>query len=233
MTWRVITYSVAMGRWRPDARQRLEQAALELFSTQGFAATTVPQITARAGLTTRTFFRHFADKREVLYGGDEIPELATRLITDAPASLDPAMLLIGGLQTVAETRFEGRREEIRVRRAIVRSDEGLRERDLRKRADLGEAIRAGFTGRGVDATTAVLLAETAVTVVQVALEGWLDRDDDRTLFEIMLETIGSLRATLATFPPFPTGPAARQLPGQELPGQELPGRELSGPAGGV
>ncbi len=160
-----------MSRWRPDARQRLEQAAIELFSSQGFAATTVPQITARAGLTTRTFFRHFADKREVLYGGDEIPEFAARLITDAPASLDPAMLLIGGLQTVAETRFEGRREEIRVRRDIIRSDEGLGERDLRKRADLGEAIRAGFIGRGVDARTAVLLAETAVTVVQVGARG--------------------------------------------------------------
>jgi AcrR family transcriptional regulator len=198
-----------VGRWRPDARQRLEQAAIELFSTQGFAATTVPQIAARAGLTTRTFFRHFADKREVLYGGDEIPELATRLIAGAPASLDPAALLIGGLRTVAETRFEGRREEIRVRRAIIRSDAGLRERDLRKRADLGAAVRAGFTARGVGATTAVLLAETAVTVVQVALEEWLDRDDDRTLFEVMLETIGSLQATLATFPPVPAGPPAR------------------------
>jgi AcrR family transcriptional regulator len=194
-----------VGRWRPDARQRLEQAAIELFSAQGFAATTVPQIAARAGLTTRTFFRHFADKREVLYGGDEIPELATRLITDAPASLDPAMLLIGGLRTVADTRFEGRREEIRVRRAIIRSDEGLRERDLRKRADLGEAIRAGFTARGVDSMTAVLLAETAVTVVQVALEEWLDRDGERTLFEVMLETIASLQATLDAFP---AGPAA-------------------------
>jgi AcrR family transcriptional regulator len=198
-----------VGRWRPDARQRLEQAAIELFSTQGFAATTVPQIAARAGLTTRTFFRHFADKREVLYGGDAIPELATRLITEAPAGLDPATLLIGGLQTVAETLFEGRREEIRVRRAIIRSDEGLRERDLRKRADLGEAIRAGFTGRGVDPTTAVLLAETAVTVIQVALEEWLD-SGDRALFEVMQETIGSLQATLATFPPFPPGPASRR-----------------------
>src|ERR1700684_1135332 len=134
-----------MSRWQPDARQRLEQAAIELFSAQGFAATTVPQIAARAGLTTRTFFRHFADKREVLYGGDEIPHLAPRLITHAPASLDPATLLIGGLRTVAEIRFEGRREEIRVRRAIIRSDEGLRERDLRKRAELGGGMRAGFT----------------------------------------------------------------------------------------
>jgi AcrR family transcriptional regulator len=208
MTRHVVTYSETVGRWRPDARQRLEQAAIELFSTQGFAATTVPQIAARAGLTTRTFFRHFADKREVLYGGDEIPELATKLIMDAPASLDPATLLISGLQTVAETRFEGRREEIRLRRAIIRSDEGLRERDLRKRADLGEAIRAGFTGRGVDATTAVLLAETAVTVIQVALEEWLD-SGDRTLFEVMQDAIGSLQATLATFPPFPPGPTSR------------------------
>jgi AcrR family transcriptional regulator len=218
-----------VGRWRPDARQRLEQAAIELFSAQGFAATTVPQIAARAGLTTRTFFRHFADKREVLYGGDEIPELATRLIADAPASLDPAALLIGGLRTVAETRFEGRREEIRVRRAIIRSDEGLRERDLRKRADLGEAIRAGFTARGVDSVTAVLLAETAVTVIQVALEEWLDRDGERTLFEVMLETIGSLQAMLAAFPPFPAGPAARQLPDGGPPDVELPGRD-NGPA---
>ena len=73
MTRRVITYTGAVSRWRPDARERLEHAALELFAEQGFAATTVPEITARAGLTTRTFFRYFADKREVLFGGAEIP----------------------------------------------------------------------------------------------------------------------------------------------------------------
>jgi AcrR family transcriptional regulator len=94
-----------VGRWQPDARERLERAAIELFAQQGFAATTVPQITARAGLTTRTFFRHFADKREVLFGGDEIPALATRLMAEAPPSLDPMTLIVGGLKTVAETRF--------------------------------------------------------------------------------------------------------------------------------
>ena len=96
-----------MSRWRPDARERLERAAFELFAEQGFAATTVPEITARAGLTTRTFFRYFADKREVIFGGAEIPDLATRLIADAPASLDPVTLVYGGLQTVAETRANG------------------------------------------------------------------------------------------------------------------------------
>ena len=189
-----------MSRWRPDARERLERAAVELFAEQGFAATTVPEITARAGLTTRTFFRHFADKREVLFGGPEIPALASAMIADAPASLDPVTVIFGGLQTVAETRFEGRREDLRGRRAIIRSDDSLRERDRRKRGDLSEAIRAGFAGRGVPATTAALLGEITVTLLYVALDEWLDTDDDRTLFEVIFETLGVLQATMASFP---------------------------------
>jgi AcrR family transcriptional regulator len=188
-----------MGRWRPDARERLRQAAAELFAEQGFAATTVPEITARAGLTTRTFFRHFADKREVIFGGEEIPALAARLIADAPASLDPAAVIIAGLRTVAETRFEGRREEVRLNRTIIRSDPGLGERDLRKRADLAAAIRDGFVGRGVAPSTAALLAESTVTVMFVALDEWLDQDGDRPLFEIMLGTLEELKGALGSF----------------------------------
>jgi AcrR family transcriptional regulator len=185
-----------VGRWQPDARERLERAAIELFAQQGFAATTVPQITARAGLTTRTFFRHFADKREVLFGGDEIPALAARLMAEAPPTLDPMTLIVDGLKTVAETRFEGRREEIRERRDIIRSDPGLRERDLRKRAALAEAIRAGFIDRGLGTAAAALLAEVTVTVLYVALDEWLDSGADRTLFEIITETFGLLQAAL-------------------------------------
>jgi AcrR family transcriptional regulator len=194
-----------VSRWQPDARQRLERAAIELFTRQGFAATTVPQITARAGLTTRTFFRHFADKREVLFGGDEIPAFATRLVAEAPPSLDPMTLIVGALKTVAETRFEGRRDDMRERRDIIRSDEGLRERDLRKRAALRDAIRAGFVSRGTDIVTATLLAEISVTVLYVALDEWLDQDGDRKLSEIILGTLASLQAALASFPPVDAG----------------------------
>ncbi len=98
-----------MGRWQPNARGRLERAAVELFAEQGFAATTVPQIAARAGLTTRTFFRHFADKREVLFAGDEeLPALVARLVADAPAALGPMLVIAHGLETIAATTFEGR-----------------------------------------------------------------------------------------------------------------------------
>jgi AcrR family transcriptional regulator len=202
MTCSVITYTQDVSRWQPDARKRLEGAAIELFAAQGFAATTVPQITARAGLTTRTFFRHFADKREVLFGGEEIPEFAARIMADAPASLDPITLIVGGLQTVAETRFAGRRDEFRQRRAIIASDEGLRERELSKRAALAEVIRDGFVGRGIDARTAALLADSSVTVLNVAIDEWLDQDnEDRTLFEIILEALQSLQAALASSSP--------------------------------
>jgi AcrR family transcriptional regulator len=190
-----------VSRWRPDARERLERAAIDLFVEQGFAATTVPEITARAGLTTRTFFRHFADKREVIFAGSEIPDLATRMLAEAPASLDPMTVIIEGLRDLTAARFEGRREEIRVRRDIIRSDDGLQERDLRKKAALSEAIRAGFVGRGVDPVTAALVAETCVTLLYVSLDEWLDRDDAVGLFSIILTNLDALQGAIA----FPAG----------------------------
>jgi AcrR family transcriptional regulator len=202
-----------VSRWQPDARERLERAAIELFAAQGFAATTVPQITARAGLTTRTFFRHFADKREVLFGGGEIPEFAAQIIADTPASMDPLALIVNGLRTVAESRFDGQREEFRQRRAIILSDEGLMERDRGKRAALAEVIRDGFVGRGINARTATLLAESSVTVLHVALNEWLDSDDDngQTLFGLILDALASLRAALALTDPGAEHPATGGL----------------------
>jgi len=208
MTRCVITYTGSVSRWQPDARERLERAALELFAQQGFAATTVPEITARAGLTTRTFFRHFADKREVLFAGEEIPAQAARMLADAPAGIDPVTLLFAGLRSVAETRFDGRRDEIRRRRDIIRSDDSLQERELGKRAALVAVIRTTFAGRGVAAAQAALLAEASITLFSLAIEQWLDQEIERPLYTVMLDTLDGLRATLATFPgaQFPPAP---------------------------
>ena len=178
MARRVITYRGGVARWDPDARGRLERAAFALFAEQGFAATTVPEITARAGLTTRTFFRHFADKREVLFAGNEIPELARGLLAAAPPGLDPVTLLEEGLRQVAVDRFDGRRREVRLRRDLVEGDPSLRERDAKKRADLVAVIRPGLVARGVEPVDAALLAELTVAVLHVALATWLDHPDD-------------------------------------------------------
>lgn len=187
-----------MGRWQPGARERLERAALELFVEQGFANTTVPHITARAGLTTRTFFRHFADKREVLFAGeDEIPGQVARSIADAPATLSPIALVVEGLQAFAANRFEGRREHLRTRRNVVQADEGLRERELRKLAALSDALRQGFLDRGVDELESALAAQVAVAVFNVSIGRWLDADSDEPLSGFVLDALASLRSVTA------------------------------------
>ncbi|SEQ01110.1 TetR/AcrR family transcriptional regulator [Microlunatus flavus] len=185
-----------MGRWEPDARGRLERAALELFVEQGFSATTVPQITARAGLTTRTFFRHFADKREVLYAGDEVAARARRLLEEAPPGLDAVAVVEQGLQRVAAERFDGRRDEVRQRRDLVRAEATLRERDAQKRADLVGVIRPALEARGTDAVEAALVAELAVVVLHVALDAWLDAPDERPLGAYMTDCFRRLRGVL-------------------------------------
>ena len=183
-----------MSRWQPNARGRLERAAIELFIEQGFAETTVPQITARAGLTTRTFFRHFADKREVLFTvEEEFPALVSGLMADAPASLSPMALIVQGLEIIAVTRFEGQREYLRTRRSVIRSDEGLRERELRKLSVLSEAIILGFLNRGVDELTSTLAAQIAVTVFGVAIDRWLDQDEEQPLSDLVHDTLRTLR----------------------------------------
>ncbi|MGI9145681.1 MAG: TetR/AcrR family transcriptional regulator [Chloroflexota bacterium] len=196
-----------MGRWQPGARERLERAALELFVEQGFAETTVPQITARAGLTTRTFFRHFADKREVLFAGeDELPKLVARLTTETPASLDPMAALAFAVDSIAEAVFEGRRDYLRTRRAVINADEGLRERELRKGAVLSELVRKGFLDRGTDELTSTLAAHIAVTVFSVALNRWLDQE--RGFAEIAVEVQDALRLLVADSRPQHSEPSA-------------------------
>jgi AcrR family transcriptional regulator len=186
-----------MVRWQPDSRDRLERAALELFAERGFAETTVPQITERAGLTTRTFFRHFADKREVLFvSQDELPAVVTAMMADTPASDAPMTIIERGLARIADAAFDGRRDALLVRKAIIESDEGLRERELHKRALLAEQIRDGFVGRGADPLTATIAAELSMTVVGVSLGRWLG-GDPRPLVEIMRETLAAVRSVAA------------------------------------
>jgi AcrR family transcriptional regulator len=196
MARRVIAYDHPVVRWSPDARGRLERAAFELFAEQGFAATTVPEITARAGLTTRTFFRYFADKREVFFAGDEIPEVARDLIASAPAGIDPVTLLEQGLRQVAADRFDGRWHEVRLRRGLVLADPSLRERDAQKRDDLVAVIRPGLEARGVDPLEAALLAELTVLVLHVALEAWLDHPTDESMSEVVVRCFARLRTVL-------------------------------------
>ena len=197
MTLHVISKMEPMSRWQPDARARLESAALELFAEKGFAATTVPEITARAGLTTRTFFRHFADKREVLFADEiDVPALAARMIAEAPADLTPMQIIAGNLEAVAAAQFSGGVDRFLARKAIIQSDEGLRERETHMVARLSSALHGGFVARGVDDLTASLVAQVTVAVFGTAIGRWLRQGTDADLPAILHDTLAELRALM-------------------------------------
>lgn len=181
-----------MGRWQPDARTRLERAAVELFAERGFDAVTVPEITARAGLTTRTFFRHFVDKREVLFAdAGQMPALAARLVADAPPGAAPMAVMADGLPVLAAA-FEGRLAQLTQHKAVIERSSALRERELRKMEQIVDAIAAAWCDRGVDTLTAAVVAETSVGVVKVSLRHWIDTGGTRPLAWIMAATLKRL-----------------------------------------
>jgi AcrR family transcriptional regulator len=175
-------------RWEPDAGDRLQRAALELFTEQGFAQTTVPQIAERAGLTTRSFFRHYADKREVLFkGDDEIPEAVGALMASRPPGLSLMELIIWGVETMARNVLGQQRDYLTVRRAIIATDDGLQERELRKLTALATAIARALQDQGLDALTATLAGKTATTISSTAIEQWLNATDQRPLVDFVAQ----------------------------------------------
>ena len=182
-----------MNRWAPGAASRLHAAALELFVEHGFAATTVAQIAERAGLTTRSFFRYYADKREVLFAGeDDLPALVAQIFDDADAALTPMAAIDAGLRTVVIPLLEAARGEFRTRRIIVRSDEGLQERELRKLAILHTAATAAFARRGLGTLDADIAGRLAITVYDTTLELWLADGETSTFGDILTRVIESL-----------------------------------------
>lgn len=195
MTHHVIAYAERVSRWQPGTRERLQRAALELFADQGFSRTTVPEITARANLTTRTFFRYFADKREVLFAGeDQLPALLEQTIREAPAELKPLEAISHGFDEFATALFEGRRDWVRTRRAIVDADESLREREQRKFTLIAEAAERALIARGVDGLAAAVAAQLGIAAFRVAVLRWSADDDDLSLDQARAETLAAMRA---------------------------------------
>jgi AcrR family transcriptional regulator len=193
----VITYHHAMGRWEPDARGRLAKAAMELYAEHGFEQTTVAEIAARAGLTERTFFRHFTDKREVLfYGMERLRDLLARAVADAPASAS-AMDLVDAAFEAAAAMMQENPERVRLRDAIVSANAELRERELIKLAALASAVASALRERGVPEPGASLAAETGVAVFKVAFARWVSAPGQPDLPGIFRESMAELRGVLA------------------------------------
>ncbi len=186
-----------MGRWEPDAPGRLEKAAWELFRDRGFDATSVADIASRAGLTERTFFRYYADKREVFFARSAA--LQDRLIA-ALADVDPGLApldAVGRALAVASQPLNEGREFSRLRQAAVEGQAELQERELIKLASMAAAVAQALPARGVTEPAASLVAEAGISVFRLAIGSWNRVDDGRDLAWHIVEGIAALRAVTA------------------------------------
>jgi AcrR family transcriptional regulator len=186
-----------MARWKPDAEGRLMSAAITLFEEQGYEETTVAQIAQAAGLTKRTFFRYFSDKREVLFSGSqELERCWIDGMAAAPVNASPLAVVMAGLDPVAEM-FVERHAFARVRSSIIVANPELQERELIKLQNLAGAINAALRDRGVSVNAAILAAQAGVTVFHVAFARWVEQDDPRAFRRLMDESLEELRSVTA------------------------------------
>ncbi|MEW2549080.1 TetR family transcriptional regulator [Streptomyces sp. NPDC047002] len=184
-----------MGRWEPDARGRLAKAALDLYSERGFEQTTAAEIARRAGLTERTFFRHYADKREVLFASSPaMQDVFVAAVAGAEPSAAAMEALAAGYDAVSGF-FADRRDFARKRQDVVLQNAELLERELMKLASLAAALAGALRQRGVAPAEASLAAEAGVAVFKVGFERWVAPGEERDMAQLMraaLAELGSL-----------------------------------------
>jgi AcrR family transcriptional regulator len=170
---------------------------MELYVERGFEQTTVADIAERAGLSARTFFRHFADKREVLFAGSaELQDQMVAALEAVPESAAPLQAVSAALQTAASL-LGGRRDYSRQRQGVIDSHAELRERELIKMASLSAALADGLRRRGVTEPEASLAAEVGIAVFRVAFSAWVGASDDHDLSQTMRESLDQVKALTA------------------------------------
>lgn len=171
-----------MVRWEPGTRERLFAAAVELFAARGYEQTTAAEIAQSVGLSERTFFRHFADKREVLFAGqDEFLAVFLAGLAGAPPDAGPMEQVSAALRAGTDLFPDERRPDVRLRQSVIDTNPPLREREEHKLAVLATTLAAALRDRGVEEPAATLAARSGVTVFSVAFAQWVASGEDRTL----------------------------------------------------
>jgi len=174
-----------MVRWEPGARERLQAAALELFATRGFEQVTAAEIAQSVGLTERTFFRHFSDKREVLfYGQDQFLQAFVDGVSAAPPDASPLEVVASALRAAGWFFPDDRRPYSRMRQAVIDQNPALRERELHKLAGLATTVAEALRARGIGEPAATLAAQSGATVFGIAFAQWIREGETRSLADI-------------------------------------------------
>jgi AcrR family transcriptional regulator len=184
-----------MARWQPNASERLAVAALELFAERGYENTTVIDIAQRAGLTKSTFFRHFQDKREVLFGDGSMTGLVVEAIAAAPAGATPLEAVAHALDAVGRQVFTPARREFVVRRqAVIAAHPELQEREALKGLGLIASMARALERRGVPGLTSSVAADLGALAWKIAYERWSDPANGGDFGEVARRALDEVQA---------------------------------------
>ncbi|MER5439877.1 helix-turn-helix domain-containing protein [Streptomyces sp. NPDC002790] len=185
-----------MARWDPGTQERLTKAALELFTERGYDGVTVTHIAERAGITRRSYFRYFPDKREVLFAGsEELPPAVGEAVRAVDASTPPLAAAFEALTAVGSLLVE-RIENAAERRAVIDASPELQERDRTKLAEISAAVRVALAHRGTDDGTARLVAQIATVTFENAFVRWVDARGEEDFVTCLHAVSTSLRDSI-------------------------------------
>lgn len=202
-----------MTRWEVNPRERLAQAALDLFAERGYDRTTVADIAERAGLTKSTFFRHFDDKREVVSAGQEAMVDSIRQSIAASSDDAPALVHVSSMLSGLASHFPVHlRGQVTARAVLVRAHPELHERELLKRAQLTAVITAALLSRGFDEVAARVAAAIGLLALDLAHERWTAPTADGDFGDLLhtaLKDVLDRGVSLAVRP----APAVTERPG--------------------
>ena len=191
-----------MPRWEPHVKERLERAALDLYAAQGYDHTTVGDVAAHVGVTSRTYFRYFPDKREVLFGGaDRLRDRIACSLRDVPADLPPLAAALHAMSACEELYNPLEHEYLRRRDAVIGTSGELQEREARKLASIAAVVAGGLVGRGSDPDGARLVADLALAAFKQAARLWLD--DPATPYSVLLDRAAAQARAVLTAPTRP------------------------------
>ena len=189
-----------MARWEPNVVGRLQEAAMELYRDPGYDKVTVAAIAARAGVTRRTFFRYFADKREVLFfGTDKVEALVKEGVLSAGGGTSALEAVAAALSPIAKLSDEDAEHAgyVRQRHAVLQANAELRERELGKHASLAATLAAALEARGVAGTAARLAAEAGLAAFTVGVERWIADPQRRGMGKHVRDAMRSLESVVS------------------------------------
>ncbi|RII17097.1 DNA-binding transcriptional repressor AcrR [Streptomyces sp. YIM 130001] len=188
-----------MARWEPNAPQRLADAALELFTERGYDNTTVLDIAQRAGLAKSSFFRHFQDKREVLFGENVLIEPMATAIAEAPAGASPLEAMARGFDVLGRDVFTSDHRSFAVRRrAVIETHPDLQEREALKGVSLTASMAEAMARRGAPELVADVTAQLGTLALKLTLDRWIDPGNTEEFADIARLIVQDVRTAVAT-----------------------------------